>query len=87
MKKLGLTLSFALALGVVTIGGASYTIDNGPNPTKSTIVIDNGPNPTRVKANYYSIDNGPNPTMPTKNYVKGDYSTNRLLIDNGPNPT
>jgi hypothetical protein len=84
MKKIGLTLSFALALSVVTIGGASYTIDNGPNPTKSSYVIDNGPNPT--KATYYSIDNGPNPTMPAKTYAKNDY-TLKMLIDNGPNPT
>jgi hypothetical protein len=84
MKKLGLTLSFALALSVVTIGGASYTVDNGPNPTKTSIAVDNGPNPTKAS---FAVDNGPNPTMPAKNYVKGDYSTNRLLVDNGPNPT
>lgn len=83
MKKLGLTLSFALALSVVTIGGASYTVDNGPNPTKASFAVDNGPNPTKAS---FAVDNGPNPTMPTKNYVKVDYSTKRL-VDNGPNPT
>ncbi|MBD7965985.1 hypothetical protein [Fictibacillus norfolkensis] len=70
MKKLGLTLSFALALSVVAIGGVSYTIDNGPNPTKHSVVIDNGPNPTmpakNIAAGSYKmirmIDNGPNPT-------------------------
>lgn len=58
MKKLGLTLSFALALSVVTIGGATYTVDNGPNPTKTSS---------------YAVDNGPNPTMPAKNYALGSY--------------
>ncbi|MBY6038287.1 hypothetical protein KUV80_16695 [Fictibacillus nanhaiensis] len=86
MKKLGLTLSFALALSVVTIGSDSYTVDNGPNPTKSSYAVDNGPNPTRVKAKFYSVDNGPNPTMPAKNYAKSEYNLKRL-VDNGPNPT
>jgi len=69
MKKLGVSLSFALVLTAVAIGGASYTIDNGPNPTKHSYVIDNGPNPTMPAKNIalksYQInyiDNGPNPT-------------------------